>query len=141
MPGAAARAEAAAALMAPMAAVVAPEHPAIKACRPPEAARRRRGFDHGEELAAAVACRLELDVAPLLARPRSRDQRALARRDRLANMEGRFIPLPSASAPPSVIVVDDVYTTGATLARPSDAVRCCRRPNCPARLHHFARVW
>ena len=94
------------------------------------AARRRRGFDHGEELAQALADRLGLAVAPVLARPRSRDQRALARRDRLANMEGRFIPLPGASAFPSVILVDDVYTTGATLFAATDAVRVAGAATC-----------
>lgn len=80
-------------LMAPMA---PPSWLADRPCIVPvpatAAARRRRGFDHGEELAQALADRLGLAVAPVLARPRSRDQRALARRDRLANMEGRFIP-------------------------------------------------
>ncbi|MFQ9179366.1 MAG: ComF family protein [Eggerthella lenta] len=80
-----------------------------------------------------------LAVAPVLARPRSRDQRALARRDRLANMEGRFIPLPGASAFPSVILVDDVYTTGATLFAATDAVRVAGAAT--VRCLTFARVW
>lgn len=113
-----------AALMAPM---VPPswraEHPMVVPVPATSAARRRRGFDHGDELAREVAARLGLAVAPLLARPRSRDQRALARRGRLANMDGRFAALPGATAPPSALIVDDVYTTGATLFAASDAVR------------------
>lgn len=103
------------------------------------AARRRRGFDHGEELACAVASRLELDVAAVLARPHSRDQRALARRGRLANMEGRFIPLPGATAPSSALIVDDVCTTGATLFAAADAVRAAGALT--VRCLTFARVW
>ena len=86
-----------------------------------------------------LADRLGLAVAPVLARPRSRDQRALARRDRLAKMEGRFIPLPGASAFPSVILVDDVYTTGATLFAATDAVRVAGAAT--VRCLTFARVW
>ena len=131
----------------PRAALRAPQvPPAGRAERPgggpvaaPAAARRRRGFDHGEELAAALACRLGLDTAPLLAPPRAHDQRALARRGRLANMEDRFIPLPGASAPASTIVVDDVYTTGATLFAAADAVRVAGART--VRCLTFARVW
>ena len=116
-----------------------PTIPASCRCPPPPPPRGRRGFDHGEELAQALADRLGLAVAPVLARPRSRDQRALARRDRLANMEGRFIPLPGASAFPSVILVDDVYTTGATLFAATDAVRVAGAAT--VRCLTFARVW
>lgn len=129
-----------AALMAPM---VPPawraEHPVVVPVPATSAARRRRGFDHGDELARAVAARLGLPTVPLLARPRSRDQRALARRDRLANMAGRFATLPGASAPPAVLVVDDVYTTGATLFAASDAARAAGAAT--VRCLTFARVW
>lgn len=133
-------AEAMAGLMAPM---VPPswrsERPIVVPVPATAAAVRRRGFDHGDELARATASLLGLDAAPLLAPPHARDQRALARRGRLANMEGRFIPLPGASAPPSVIVVDDVYTTGATLFAASDAVRAAGART--VRCLTFARVW
>lgn len=129
-----------AALMAPM---VPPswraEQPVVVPVPATAAAVRRRGFDHGAELAAAVASCLGLDAVPLLAPPRARDQRALARRGRLANMEGRFIPLPGASAPPSAIVIDDVYTTGATLFAAADAVRAAGART--VRCLTFARVW
>lgn len=129
-----------AALMAPL---VPPswqaERPAVVPVPATAAARRKRGFDHGEELARALATRLDLAMAPVLARPRSRDQRALARRGRLANMEGRFMALPGASAPASVLIVDDVYTTGATLFAASDAVRTAGATT--VRCLTFARVW
>lgn len=83
---------------------------------------RRRGFDHGLELAHAVAEQLDLPIAELLARPHSVDQRKLSRKERLENMEGRFRALPGADAPATVILTDDVLTTGATLYAATDAL-------------------
>ncbi len=114
-------------LMAPMAPPSwLADHPCIVPVPATAAARRRRGFDHGEELAQALADRLGLAVAPVLARPRSRDQRALARRDRLANTEGRFDPLPGAAPSPRSSGHD--ATTGATLFAATDAVRVAGPP-------------
>ncbi|OUO90928.1 amidophosphoribosyltransferase [Gordonibacter sp. An230] len=133
-------ADAMAALMAPL---VPPSwlagSPAVVPVPATSAARRKRGFDHIDELSRAVAERLGLAVAPLLAPPHAHDQRALARRGRLENMQGRFAPLPGASAPSSAIIVDDVCTTGATLFAASDAVRAAgaRTVFCLT----FARVW
>ena len=110
-----------------MALVVPPpwlaRRPFVAAVPATSAARRRRGFDHGADLARAVAQRLELETVAPLARPRTRDQRALAKRGRVANMEGRFRPLPGASVPPSILLVDDVCTTGSTLFAATDALR------------------
>ncbi len=127
-------------LMAP---VVPPawlaETPLVTPVPATSAARSRRGFDHGTELSQAVAECLGLQTATLLARPRSLDQRALARRSRLANMQGRFQPLPGASAPSSILLVDDVCTTGATLFAATDALRTAGAET--VRCLTFARVW
>ena len=126
-----------------MASVTAPswraERPTIVPVPATAAALRRRGFDHGADLARALAERLSLDEIPLLARPRSFDQRSLARSGRIKNMENRFKPLPGARAPASVLIVDDVYTTGATLFAASEAARAAgaRQVRCVT----FARVW
>ena len=82
---------------------------------PPQPARRRaRGFDPAGALARALAARLELPLAP---RSSAATGRA-ARRERGARRGGRRgrIAVAAVARPPaSVLLVDDVHTTGATL--------------------------
>lgn len=100
---------------------------------------RTRGFDHGAELAGALGKEAGLPVAGVLAPPRSRDQRALSRAERVRNLENRFRTLPGADAPACALLVDDVYTTGSTLFAATDALRAAgtRTVYCLT----FARVW
>ncbi|MEG1245815.1 ComF family protein [Gordonibacter sp.] len=102
-------------------------------------ARRRRGFDHGELLARTVASQLELPLANVFVRPRTRDQRTLSRQARWSNTKGRFEVLPGATVPAYILLIDDVYTTGATLFEATDALRRAgaERVWCLT----FARVW
>ena len=86
-------------------------------------ARARRGFDHAELLAQEVALVIGQPVIPLLSPPRARDQRALSRRARMGNMAHAVSALPGASAPESILLIDDVCTTGATLFAACDAIR------------------
>ena len=86
---------------------------------------RYRGFDHAELVAREVAQGLGVSCAPLLARPRTRDQRDLTAAQRIANLAGSF----KAAAGDAgrcvsgrVLLVDDVYTTGATICAASDAL-------------------
>lgn len=90
-----------------------------------KAAVRSRGFDHAYELARELAALLGMPCQPVLRTGQGFDQRALARRQRFANMEGRF----AATSPGGqgawdgcVLLADDVYTTGATLMAASDAL-------------------
>jgi predicted amidophosphoribosyltransferase len=83
--------------------------------------RRRRGVDHAARLAAELAPRCGLPVAPVLSRPlaiggrqagRSRAQRLAADRLAVVLRTGRHGRL---AVPSTAILVDDVHTTGATL--------------------------
>jgi predicted amidophosphoribosyltransferase len=81
---------------------------------------RRRGFDHAEVLARAVAPALGLPARGLLVRVEDRrDQASLTRDQRRRNLLGAFRALPCGG---SVLLVDDLVTTGATAAACSEAL-------------------
>ncbi len=79
--------------------------------------RRERGYDHAEKLAAGVARALGLEAVPLLQRARpSPAQASLGYAERRLNVRGAFKPRPAAERSWEVVVVDDVLTTGSTMA-------------------------
>jgi len=84
--------------------------------------RLRRGHHSAEALARELAAAWNLPVAPLLVRARgSPRQRELTRDQRRRNVAAAFAARPGV--PARVVLVDDVYTTGATANAAASALR------------------
>ena len=92
------------------------------------ARRRRRGFNQAELLARAVAARTGASVHDCLERTGSRTtQTARGRAERLHAMTGAVRLRRGAVPPRKCVLVDDVTTTGATLAACARALDGGRR--------------
>ena len=84
--------------------------------------RLKRGYHAAEQLAHELADVWDLDHRPLLVRARgSPRQRELTRAERRRNVASAFAC--RGPVPAQVILVDDVYTTGATVNAAASALR------------------
>ena len=99
-------------------------------------ARRRRGFDHMALVAQGFSLMTGLPCAQTLEECTAADQRTLSRRERIANMQGRFQAI-GAPDLERVLLLDDVITTGATL---SSAQCALERSHCATRIATIARA-
>jgi predicted amidophosphoribosyltransferase len=103
--------------------VVPLPHAAALAFVPPDGERSlKRGHHPARRLARELGERWSLPVVPLLARSGGRPrQRGLPLAERRRNVRGAFEAV--AGAPASVVLLDDVYTSGATAAEAASALR------------------
>lgn len=80
----------------------------------PKGRQRARGIDHGRQICEAVSQRTGMPAIQLLHRAEGgRPQRRLNGKQRLQNLKGRFTCV--SDPPASVLLIDDVMTTGATI--------------------------
>ena len=112
-------------LAEPMAAAICAGAPALRGTLVPvplhPRRRRRRGYNQAERLATAVARRTGLEVADCLERRGPAASRQVGR-GRAERLTGPAIEAPRL-VPSEVLLVDDVCTTGATLAACAAALR------------------
>jgi competence protein ComFC len=83
-----------------------------------------RGYNPAEHIAKVVARQLELPYRPLLLRLTATHQIGVNRQQRLKQIKGAFyLPMPRKASGCSILVVDDVLTTGATLEEVARVLR------------------
>jgi len=82
----------------------------------------KRGHNPAHRLAAELGARWQLPVVPLLMRaPGRAPQKGLTLAERRRNVRDAFSP--AAAVPKTVVLIDDVYTSGATVSAAATALR------------------
>ncbi len=86
-----------------------------------------RGFDQAEELGVAVAHVLDVPLLSLVQRGRYTAQQAKVDREQRSTSQFKDVFVPSknlsGSVPESVLLVDDVWTTGTTISAVAEVLR------------------
>lgn len=77
-------------------------------------AKRTRGFDHMLKIGRELSAETALPFISLLDQKESRDQRELTAKERISNKQDSFF-MKDVGIPSAVLILDDVFTTGATL--------------------------
>ncbi len=87
--------------------------------------QRERGYNQAEELARRLGRDLDLPVDPylLIRRKNTAPQKNLTDRQRLENLRGAFEAAGSVPAGEKILLLDDIYTTGATLDGAAEALQ------------------
>ena len=78
---------------------------------------RKKGFDHGKDLAQAVGKQMALPVLTAFVRKSGKEQKNLNAKERLENSKATLKARPRAAegiAGKRVLLVDDIMTTGAS---------------------------
>ncbi|MCF6093403.1 ComF family protein [Microaerobacter geothermalis] len=88
-----------------------------------------RGFNQSEQMAKGLSGMIKIPYRPLLLRQKPTEKQSKKdRQSRLISIRGTFHPLLQSSSmiqPKHVLIVDDVYTTGATLEEAAKVLKGC----------------
>ncbi len=93
---------------------------------------RCRGFDQSLVLARHIAsiCGDSFQLAPVIGRRRGLDQKHLERVDRFANISRQLVLRRAIPRVDTVVLIDDVVTTGASMLAARDLIRSSACINC-----------
>jgi len=84
---------------------------------------REKGWDQIEEVSGILERRFGMTVLRALVRTSAVQQKKLGRLARYSNLKGRICVKPGCRVPRSVILVDDLMTTGSTLDACAEALK------------------
>jgi len=79
-----------------------------------------RGFNQAQLLASELGTNLDLPVRSLLMRQQATSKQSdLSREERIKNVQGIFSPTADDLSSQNILLVDDIFTTGATVGEAS----------------------
>ncbi len=86
-------------------------------------ARRKRGWDQIDVICRILGKEYGLNVLKCLARMNGRAQKTMSYSERLSNLKNRISLIENKTVPRSVLLIDDVFTTGATMNSCAEILR------------------